>query len=93
MDENKLRRWTIFGPEVARIATGFEDVPVLKKIDSNEYRHHEVTPQFQKQFKEHYNSLVQESEKLGNPFIYQSDENELVEYYRCSGARGCKKHQ
>ena len=34
---------------------------------------------FQKRFKEHYKSLVQEIEKLGNPFICISDENDLIQ--------------
>ena len=73
--KSKLRRWAV----VAKIVREYEDFSVLKNIDSKEFRHNEETPQFQKSFKEHYNSLLNDFEKLGNPIFCNSDENDLIQ--------------
>ena len=36
-------------------------------------------PGFQKRFKDHYRSLVEEFEKLGNPFLCEGDDTDLIQ--------------
>jgi len=78
-DDDKLRRWTICGPEIARMVREFEDASVLRNVDSKDFRHHEETPGFQKRFKDHYQSLIEEFEKLGNPFLCEGEDTDLIQ--------------
>ena len=66
--EEKLRRWMVCGPEVARAVDEFELSSVLRREETTEYRHHEQTPGFQKRFFNHVNTTTEEFNKLGNPF-------------------------
>ena len=75
-DEDRLREWMVFGPEVARIVLEFEENSVLKQTRKTEYRHHEETVAFQKCFKIHVDCLVIEIKKFGNPLIINDEECE-----------------
>ena len=57
----------------------YEGASVLRNVDSKDFRHHEETPGFQKRFKDHYRSLVEEFEKLGNPFLCEGDDTDLIQ--------------
>ena len=63
-DEDRLRKWIVCGPEVARIVMEFEENSVLKQTRKTEYRHHEETVAFQKRFKTHGDCLVSEIKNL-----------------------------
>ena len=76
-DEDKFRKWMVCSPEISRMVNEFEHVTVLSNEDT-QFRHHEDTPGFQKQFNSHYKSLVKEFEKLGNPFI-SDNPNEVIQ--------------
>ena len=92
-DDDKLRRWTVCGPEIARMVREYEDASVLRNVDSNDFRHHEETPGFQKRFKDHYRSLVEEFEKLGNPFLCEGDDIDLIQLDTRDGRGHCKNSQ
>ena len=77
-DQDKLQRWMVCGPEVARAVAGFESSSVLQKEETTAFRHHEQTPAFQKRFSKHVNSMTEEFQKLGNPFMDSYGE-ELVQ--------------
>ena len=66
------------GPETARMIKEFENASVLKEEINSQYRHHEDTPAFQKRFNNHYRNLIKEFEKLGNPFVCNGDETDLI---------------
>ena len=78
-DEDRLRKWMVCGPEVARIVMEFEKNSVLKQTRKIEYRHHEETVAYQKRFKTHANCHVTEIKKIGDPFIIIDEECELVQ--------------
>ena len=77
-DQDKLQRWMVCGPEVARAVAEFESSSVLQKEETTAFRHHEQTPAFQKRFSKHFNSITEEYQKLGNPFMETYGE-ELVQ--------------
>ena len=68
-DQDKLQRWMVCGPEVARAVAEFESSSVLQKEETTTFRHHEQTLAFQKRFSKHVNSMTEEFQKLGNPFM------------------------
>ena len=78
-DEDRLRKWMVCGPEVARTVMEFEENFVLKQTRKTEYRHYEETVAFQKHFKTFVDCLVTEIKKIGNVFIINDEECELVQ--------------
>lgn len=70
-NENALRRWTIAGPEVARLIAQFESTYV--NIDLED-RHHEQRPSVQKSFACEVRSLVKTINEMGNPFEEESSD-------------------
>ena len=66
--EEKLQRWMVCGPEAAQAVAEFKLSSLLRKEETTDYRHHEETPAFQKQFLDLVNSTAEEFSKLGNPF-------------------------
>ena len=77
-DPEKFHGWMLCGPESARISKEFENVSVLKEDINSQYRYYEDTPAFQRKFKNHYRYLIEEFEKLGNPFVCNGDETDLI---------------
>lgn len=45
-DEDKLRRWTAYGQEVAILVREYEHPSVLRDTDSREFHHHDETSRF-----------------------------------------------
>ena len=78
-DEAKLQKWSVCGPEIGRMVREFEDMSVLSKNYAKTYRHHEETTGFQNRFIHHCKSLVGEFEMLGNPFLTDENEKELIQ--------------
>jgi len=77
-DEDKLRKWMVCGPGVARIVREFEENSALRGTQKSDFRHHEQTAFFQKRFKDHVDKLCSEFNKMRNPFL-GSDEDELIQ--------------
>ena len=76
--DEKLTRWMVCGPEVARCIREFEIGMDLDTNKSTDFRHHEHTPSFQSRFDKHVNATVAEFEKYGNPFAEDSP-SELIQ--------------
>ena len=76
-NEEMLLRWMVCGPEVARVVSDFEESSVLRQEDPNIFRHHDQTKGLQRKFCDHVNSLTNEFEKLGNPFLCDDSEELL----------------
>ena len=66
--EEKLQRWMVCGPEAAQAVAEFKLSSLLRKEETTDYRHHEKTSAFQKQFLNLVNSTTEQFSKLGNPF-------------------------
>ena len=77
-DENKFRRWQTGSPEVARGASEFEDLSVLKENEHSKYNHYKDSLAFPEKFRKHFNNPSKEIEQLGNPFIVE-DSKELIQ--------------
>ena len=69
-----LRRWTIGGPEIARMVTEYEGQSAPEKKQSP--KHHEQVPSVQNSFLKNVKSLVSYVEDLGNPF--KEDSGDLL---------------
>ena len=69
-NESALRRWTVAGPEVARVLKEFEATFEPQKPNNQE--HHEQTPSTQKTFFKDVKSLITAMEEYGNPFLEKS---------------------
>lgn len=66
-----LRRWTVAGPELARLLTEFEQS--VKSDITKKHSHHEQIPSTQNQFRDKINVMVNTFEEMGNPFNDASD--------------------
>ena len=66
------------GPETARMIKEFENVSVLEEEINSQYRHHKDASAFQRKFNNHCRNLIKEFEKLGNPFVCNGDETDLI---------------
>jgi len=66
-DEHALRRWSIAGPEVARLIGEFEAA-----ADTEADTHLEQKPSVQETFRKEVNALVETINDFGNPFIEES---------------------
>lgn len=69
-----FRKWTVAGPEQARLLQEFEREIMIK--ETNEYYHHEEGFCTQKTFREQTLNLVDTFKKMSNPFL--DDSSELV---------------
>ncbi len=78
---NALKRWTIAGPEQARILTEFEDQFMESKKDS--HKHHEQTPSLQQAFKKQVNQLSEIIKSMGNPFLEDCPELLALDTRNC----------
>ena len=78
-DKDKLRQQAVYASETTKLVGETEDTSVLRKIDSIEFHRQEEILQFQKLFKVHYNIPVNKLEKLGNPFLCNSVENDIIQ--------------
>ena len=78
-DDNTLRKWMVCGPEVARVVMEFEQNSALKNTRKSEYRHHEQTAAFQKGFQNDLENLNTEFMNLGNPFIVDFEDRDLIQ--------------
>ena len=67
-DEDKFLRWMLCAPEEARLVSEFESFSVLKRTETDLYRHHEDSNSFQTRFRRDISNLEAEFEKYGNPF-------------------------
>lgn len=67
-----LRRWTVAGPEVARMVTEFESLQSCNQ--TTHHQHHEQHPGVQTSFMKEVKSLVDVIEEMGNPFLEQSQD-------------------
>jgi len=67
-----LRRWTVAGPEVARMVTEFESLQSCNQ--TTHHQHHEQHPGVQTSFMKVVKSLVAVIEEMGNPFLEQSQD-------------------
>lgn len=74
-DEDKLRRWTAYGQEVAILVREYEH-PWFLEILIQESSITMTRPHSFRSFKEHYNRLINKFEK---PFPCNSDENNLIQ--------------
>ena len=77
-----LRRWTVAGPEVARLVAEFEEDhvdggPGAKR--NIEGLHHEQQPGVQSAFVKYVQSLTVVLQDIGNPFLEES--NDLLVLY------------
>ena len=63
-----LQRWTVAGPEVARVITEFESSMFSGHKENDDTRHHEQNAATQTRFAKHVKSLVEVIDELGNPF-------------------------
>ena len=73
-DSSQLLRWTLAGPEVARIVGEFER-SMLKSCEesgSAVYQHHEQTLSVQQEFERQIRSLTSVMGGMGNPFLEES---------------------
>ena len=71
-DPGALRRWTVAGPEVARMVNEFE--ALQSRDQTTDYRHHEQHLGVQTSFLKEVKSLVAVIEEMGNPFLEQSQD-------------------
>ncbi len=78
---NALKRWTIAGPEQARILTEFEGQFMESKKDS--HKHHEQTPSLQQAFKKMVNQLSEIIKSMGNPFLEDCPELLALDTRNC----------
>ena len=69
-NETALRRWTVAGPETARLLTEYEEKHSKKQKESE--RHHEQIPSVQKTFLAQTQNGTDVIEELGNPFAETS---------------------
>ena len=76
-EEEKFLRWMICGPEEARMSQEFEASCLLRKFESDNFRHHEDSPYFQSMFKQDVKNLESEFISIGNPFD-STDTTELI---------------
>ena len=67
-----FRKWTIAGPEQARLLKEFECE--YMRETTNKQLHHEEGLWMQKVFKEQAQSLVQAINEMGNPFLHDTPE-------------------
>ena len=68
-----LRRWMVAGPEIARIATEFEE-QAIEQNNGSAYtgqHHHDRQPGVQAAFLRDVTALVKVLEEMGNPFLEQ----------------------
>ena len=75
-DDEKFLRWMLCAPEEARMVREFEQFCVLKKVDSDAFRHHEDSASFQTKFSNDVASMEEEFRSHGNPF--DSRDHELI---------------
>ena len=69
-----LRRWTVGGPEVARMIVEFENAVQNEKVHTTSEKHHDATPAVQRKFLKDVQALTQIMRKSGNPFKDTSSE-------------------
>ena len=76
MTENPsaFRKWMVSGPEQARLLKEFEEQYQYKQSTLECGHHHEEGLAAQKTFKEEVTGLVEVFNKMGNPFLDDSDE-------------------
>ena len=68
-----LAKWMIAGPEIARMLSTFDETLIDNEENTVGYKHHENSKSFEIKFKKHFKSLREEYEKVGNPFLEDSD--------------------
>ena len=69
-----FRKWTISGPEQARLLKEFKEDYLANKKDSEHGYHHNITKRDFECRKAVHVSLTQVISELGNPFLEDSDE-------------------
>ena len=71
-----LRRWMVAGPEIARIATEFEEQAIKQQDGAGDTRHHhhDQQPAVQAVFLKEVKALVTVMEEMGNPFLERSQD-------------------
>jgi len=69
-----LCRWMVAGPEVARPIEEFQDQNQHRRRQTADTRHHDQTPSVQASFVKDVRSLVDITEKMGNPFKEESQD-------------------
>ena len=79
-DEDKLNRWLICTPEIAKVVAEFESQTVLENNEHHQdFHHHEYSKTFQLQFQINVDNLKKEFEQLGNPFHVTDDCSDLIQ--------------
>ncbi len=66
-----LRRWSLFGPEAARLIKEYEQE---ESVPNTELGHHEHVISVQKAFQKDVKSLVETTEEKGSPFLDDTKE-------------------
>ena len=70
-----LRRWTVGGPEVARVIQEFESsLEVQNHRSHSELIHYEQSPSKQSAFLRDVNALANQIRQFGNPFLEHTDD-------------------
>ena len=77
--KTNIDHWQTFSTEVARSASEFEDLTVLKGNEHSKHNHHKDSPAFQEKFRKHVDNMSKEIKQLGNPFIFD-DSKELIQF-------------
>ena len=67
----KLLRWMVCDPGIARLINEFEDISIVS-IPENNVKHREQMKSIQVAFKKNANDLVSTIQELGNPFAEKS---------------------